>query len=194
MFPERLETDSLVLTRMSPDTVDVFDLYDLFAEGSDTARGVFEYIPQESFGTVNDAHEWIEVADDEWAERESARYVIARGEDTLVGAAVLDLEWDRRKGSIAVILARPFWGNGYAGECAEALMDLAFDRLALEVVTLGYDDGNDRSQAAIESLVDRLGGQYGGVVRNATDRGDEVVDAYTYSVTREQFRSASDGQ
>lgn len=77
-------------------------------------------------------------------------------------------------------------------EAARGLTVLAFDRLDLEVVTLGYDDGNERSKAAIESFVERVGGQYDGVRRNATPRGDDVVDAYSYSVTCEQYRADAD--
>lgn len=190
MFPERIETESVILTQLSLDDVDVFELYDIFGEGSEKARDVFEYIPQEPFSTVKNAHELLTQAATEWEERERARYAVYRPDETLVGVAVLSLEWDRQLGNLAVILARPYWGNDYAGECALALTELAFDRLALEVVTLGYDEGNDRSKAAIERFVDRVGGQYDGVRRNTTQRGDELVDAYNYSVTREQYRQA----
>lgn len=188
MFPERIETDSLVLSPLHPAHIDIFDLYDLFAEGTQNSQGVFEYVPQEPFTTVKDAQEWLTVGKREWEDRESARYAVSRPDQTLVGTAVLSLNWDFRKGSLAVLLARPYWGNGYAGECAMALTELAFDRLDLAVVTLGYDEGNQRSKAAIERFVNRIGGQYDGVVRNATQRGDEIVDAHDYSITREQYQ------
>lgn len=97
MFPERIERESVVLMRLAD--VDVFDLYDLFVDGSETARDVFEYIPQEPFATVEDARGWVTAAQIEWEERESARYAVCRSDDTLVGVAVLDLAWDRRVGS-----------------------------------------------------------------------------------------------
>ena len=188
MFPEQVETDSLDLIQMSLANVDVFGLYDLFGKESKGTEDVFEYIPQEPFTTIKDAQEWLAVAESEWEDRESARYLVFRSDGTLVGLTVLSLEWNRKKGDLAVILAKPYWGNGYAQECAMVLTELAFDRLDLEVVTLGYDEGNDRSKAAIESFIDRVDGQYDGVTRNATRRGNRVVDAHNYSVTKEQYR------
>lgn len=206
MFPETLETGSLVLGRFSPDHVDGFDLYDLFAEENDAA-GVFEYVPQEPFATPRDARDWLRDATGEWEEGSHAKYAVYvcdgydDGEDegdgqvgpeageTIAGVAALSPDWDRRKASLAVILAQPYWGRGYAGECAEVLAGVAFDGLDLEVATLSYDEGNERSKRAIEKFLDRFGGQYDGVRRNATPRGDEVVDAHDYGVTREQYRA-----
>jgi len=117
---------------------------------------------------------------------ETADVVLA---GTLGGLTAMVTKWERRKATLAVILTKPYWGNGYAGECAETLTEIPFERLDLELVELGYDEGNDRSKAAIESFIDRLGGQYDGVWRNATPR-DGVADNFRYSITREQYRNA----
>lgn len=193
MFPATIETDSLELRRLAPDSVDVFELYELFAAGTESTTAVFEHIPQEPFDTPKDAHDWLVDAAEEWDGGESARYgVHADGE--LVGTAGLNTVWEHRLGSLGVILDRPHWGQGYATECAEALTTLALDRLDLDLVTIGYDEGNERSKAVIERFVDRYGGQYDGVRRNGTVRGDEVVDTYDYSVTSEQYRAGVGGE
>lgn len=189
MFPATIETDSLTLVRLAPDEIDVHDLYDLFAAGTEAAAAVFEYIPQEPFETPKDAFDWLTDAAEEWDAGEGARYGV-RADDALVGTAALSTHWEHRLGSLGVILDRPHWGEGYATECAEALTELALEDLDLELITIGYDEGNERSKAVIERFVDRYGGQYDGVRRNGTVRGDEVVDAYDYSVTQAQYRAA----
>lgn len=193
MFPATLETDSLELRPLAPDSVETLELYELFAAGTEATAAVFEYIPQEPFETPKDAHDWLVDAAEEWDEREGAKYAASDAAGELVGIASLNPIWEHRVGSLGVILDRPHWGQGYATECAEALTELALDRLDLELVSIGYDEGNDRSAAVIERFVDRYGGQYDGVRRNGTVRGDEVVDTYDYTVTREQYRAAVGG-
>ena len=189
MFPDHVETDSLDLRQLATSEVDVFELYELFAARTDGVEGVFEYVPQEPYDTVNDASERIEKAESRWADGEQAQYgVYADGE--LAGYAGLFPEWERRSARIGFILGREFWGNGYAGEIATALTEVAFDRLDLELVTIGYEEGNDRSERAVEKFVDRVGGQYDGKLRNWTPLGDRVADHHRYSVSREEFEGA----
>ena len=49
-------------------------------------------------------------------------------------------------------LARPFWGRGYASEAAKAVMDLAFERLALTEVLAFTVAGNERSMRVMEKI------------------------------------------
>lgn len=193
MFPETLETDALVLARFCEDRVDVFDLYDLFAEGRPGAEGVFEYVPQEPYASVDEARRQLVEAEASWDDADSAQYAVYTADDDLAGYAGLFPEWERRMARIGFTLGRPYWGNGYAGECAAALTDLAFDRLDLEVVALDRADGNERSERAIEKFVDTVGGRYDGVLRNWRPVGDEVADHHRYTVTREQYRQSGRG-
>ena len=69
-----------------------------------------------------------------------------------------------------------------------ALTELAFNRLDLELVAIGYEEGNERSQRAVEKFIDVVGGQYDGVLRNWTPIGDEIADHHRYTVTQGQYQ------
>ena len=192
MFPERIETERLVLERFCHDNVDVFELYDRFAHGEDLDE-VFEYVPQSSYDAVKEAHERLDDAEENWAENEVAEYAVRPkdgepGAGELAGMTSLNCQWERRTGRLGLILAKPFWGRGYSGERAAALMELAFDRLDLELVTAGHNEGNENSKRAIERYVEDHGGQYDGVLRNWVPMGDEVADLHRSTVTRKQYR------
>lgn len=194
MLPETVETDSLVLRPLDADHVDPFDLYECYRASREGVGAVFEHVPQEPFDTPKDAHDWLVDAADEWDEAAAAKYgAFVRETGALAGTAALSLDWDRRGGSLGVILDRDHWGNGYAGECAMALAEVAFDRLDLETVTIGFETGNERSRSVVEEFVDSLGGRKEGVLRNATPIDDRLVDHHRYSVTREEWDRASDG-
>ncbi|PSQ48386.1 N-acetyltransferase [Halobacteriales archaeon SW_7_65_23] len=102
MFPEHIETDSLDLRQLSTSEVDVFELYELFAAGSDGVEEVFEYVPQEPYDTVKDASERLEKAESRWADGEQAQYGVFAG-DNLAGFAGLFPEWERRSARIGFI-------------------------------------------------------------------------------------------
>ncbi|OAQ52522.1 acetyltransferase [Natrinema mahii] len=188
MFPESLETDALVLEQFREERVDVFELYDRFAEGSEGTEDVFEYVPQEPYTSVKAARDPLIEAERSWDEAEAAQYAVYTADDTLAGYTGLFPEWDRRMARIGFLLGKQYWGNGYAGECATALIDLALDRLDLEVVAIDHAAGNERSKRAIEKVIDVRGGQYDGVLRNWLPIGDEVADHHRYTITREQYQ------
>jgi RimJ/RimL family protein N-acetyltransferase len=72
-------------------------------------------------------------------------------------------------------------------------MELAFDRLDLELATAGYQEGNEKSKRAIEKYVEVCGGQYDGVLRNWVPMGEEIDDLHRYTVTCEQWSEATSG-
>ena len=51
-----------------------------------------------------------------------------------------------------------------------------------------HEDGNEKSERAIEEFVETAGGQYNGVLRNRTPLYDEITDHHRYTVTREQYQ------
>lgn len=188
MFPETIETESLALRPLSESHVDPFELYELFAAKRTDVAEVFEYVPQEPYATVHDARERLRKAESKRDDGEAAQYAVYTADETLAGYTGLFLEWDRRTGRIGIILGTDHWGDGYAGECARALAALAFDRLDLDVVAIGHEEGNERSKRAIERFVDDLGGQYDGRLRNWTPLDDRIADHHRYTVTRDEYR------
>ena len=98
------------------------------------------------------------------------------------------IDWDRRTAILGVWLRKPFWGRGYSGERAAALMEIAFERLHLELVAVTHDAGNEKSRRAIEQYVERFGGRHDGLIRNAEVDGDGTpVDQHRYSISREEY-------
>lgn len=178
MFPETLETPSLTLRQFSPAHVDVFELYELF-----------EDVPQEPYGSVKEAHDQLSKAEETWNDGEAAQFAVYSSEDELAGYTGLFLEWGRRSGRIGFILGRPYWGRGYAGECARAMTDLAFDRLDLELVAIGYEEGNDRSKRARRTST-ASAGSTDGCLRNWTPLGDTVA-SHHHTVIRAEYRETT---
>lgn len=191
MFPETLESDRLRFERLSRETVDVFELYDVLGRNP-AADEIFEYLDTPPHRTVKETFEKAQTAETRFDEGESAKYVI-RPKSTeahagaVAGTAGLYPKWERRFATFGIILDKRFWGNGYSGERAAVFLDLAFERLDLDLVAVSYIDGNERSKRAIEKYVDRFDGQYDGLLRNWLAVEGEVYDCHRYSISRRQY-------
>lgn len=196
MFPEHVETERLRLERISHDSVDVFDLHELYGDGDD-AEELFEYWDSSPHRTVKETYDYVEEAERLWDEAEAAKYVIRpkEGEDgagVIAGTTGLYPDWERRSADFGVLLDRQFWGRGYAGERADALLSVAFDRLDLELVVASHIDGNERSRRAIGKYVERHDGQYDGLLRNWLPLADGVADVHRFTISRDQYLGAAE--
>ncbi|WP_435075903.1 GNAT family N-acetyltransferase [Halococcus sp. AFM35] len=198
MFPERIETDRLVLERLCHETLDVFEFYRVCsdADGEEDMAAVTRYMPWDPHETVNESKEFIDRCEKQWDEGEAATYAIRPrdGEDgagTFAGAGGLHLDWERRTARLGMWLRKRFWGRGYSGERAAALMEVAFERLDLDVVAVTHHAENDKSQRAIEKYVDTHGGRCEGRLRNWVPYGEGVADEYRYTITHEEYRAAT---
>ncbi|QRV15665.1 GNAT family N-acetyltransferase [Haloterrigena salifodinae] len=196
MFPERIKTERLHLERISHDTVDVFSLYEFYSTGDDTTE-MFEYWDSNPHETVKETYDYVDEAEQLWNEGEGAKYVIRplKGEDggeIIAGTTGLYPNWEKRSANLGIILDKRFWGRGYSGERADAILSVAFDRLGLELVVAAHVDKNEKSQRAIEKYVERYDGQYEGLLRNWHPQDDTVADVHRYTISREEYFEASD--
>ena len=196
MFPERVETDRLRLERISHDSVDVFELHELYADGDD-AEEMFEYWDSSPHETLKETSDYIDEAERLWDELDGAKYMIRprEGEDgagVVAGTTGLYPKWEKRSANLGILLDKRFWGRGYSGERADAVLSVAFDRLELELVVAAHVDGNEKSRRAITRYVERYGGRYEGLLRNWLPLDDTVADVHRYTISREEYLEATD--
>lgn len=196
MFPDRIETDRLHLERISHDTVDVFALHELYSDGEAT-KELFEYWGSSPHETVKETFDYVDEAERRWDEVDGAKYVIRpkKGEDgegVIAGTTGLYPDWEKRSANLGILLNKRFWGRGYSGERADALLAVAFDRLDLELVVAAHVDGNEKSRRAIEKYVERYDGQYEGLLRNWLPLTDTVADVHRFTISREEYFDATD--
>jgi RimJ/RimL family protein N-acetyltransferase len=195
MFPERLETERLELERLHRETVPVLDLYEVCS--APEMDEVTRYVPWDRYETPADAKEFLDLVEQQWEAGETATYAVSpkeseAGGGELAGLASLGCDWDRRLGSLGTWFRKRYWGRGYSGERAAALLELAFDTLDLECVQVTHEVGNEQSERAIEKYVERFGGRREGVLRNYAAYQDGTVhDEVRYTVAREEYEASA---
>ncbi len=193
LFPREIRTDRLRFVPLDHDSVDGIDLYEIHR--SPTMAETMRNLSQDPRETLRETWDALDHAETAWDDGNHAEYAVfpRDGEDgagEFAGVAGLMPQWDRRVVYFGLWLRKPFWGRGYSGERAAAMMRVCFDTLDADLVSAGYVPGNEQSKRAIEKYVDRFGGQYDGHFRNWIPGDDGARDLHTYSVGREQWADA----
>lgn len=205
LFPETVETDRLRLRRLSADLLDPLSAYDVYAPTrSETIAAETESLSFDPHRTPKATADFLADAAEKWESGEGAVYAVLPDDDPdaydgpavegrpYAGTTGLHLEWDRQVGGFGIHLRKPFWGRGYSGERAAALLDLAFDVLDLEVVAIPVHVDNENSRRAVARYVDRVGGRRAGPFRHAAVHADgTVVDRVRFSVGRDEYSDAA---
>lgn len=194
MFLETIETERLRLQGLAPNTVDPLALYEHVSESAPHIDEITYYLSWQPHESPKETHEFLADAREAWEKRESAQFVVRprEGEDgagEIAGGAGLDIDWGRQIGTLGVWLRKRFWGRRYSGERAEALIELAFEVLDLEIVAVTHHVDNDNSRRAIERYVARFGGHREGTIRNGL-QSDGPVDVVRYSISQEEYCDA----
>lgn len=193
-FPVRIETDRLCFERMSHENFDVEALVAFFTrdEWQDATK---EYMPWFRFEDEEDVVEFVDHAEQQWADGDRARYLLRSKEeaDAIVGTASFDPDWDRRCGGSDVVLAKPYWGRGYGTERGSVFVELTFEQYDLDAYATSCAVDNEPSRRMIETLVAKYNGHEEGVLRQfgALHPDGTVTDQHRFSITREEYEAAT---
>ncbi len=196
LMPATVETDRLRLERVEPDSPTALEMYDHWREGAPNIHETTEYVTWDPYSHPNGVAETLDRAAGRVDDATGAMYVIRPrdGEDgggEFVGTTGLSVDWDCRRGGLGIWLRKPFWGRGYSGERADALLHLAFDRLDINAVGVAHIVDNENSKRAITKYIERHGGRRAGRFRNfVTDNDGGVHDVHHYSVSQEEWAEA----
>ncbi|WP_435359249.1 GNAT family N-acetyltransferase [Haloarchaeobius sp. DFWS5] len=193
LFPATFETERLRYERLDRETVDLFDLYGVMSDPD--FELVARHISKKRHHTPKDTWDYLRESEEKWDDAERANWAMfpkndEDGAGEFAGVASLIPLWDRRTARLGIWLREEFWCRGYSGERADALVELAFDRLDLELVAAAHTTENEGSKRAIEKYVETWGGQYDGILRNWVVLDDEPRDLHRYTITREQYEDA----
>lgn len=116
---ERIETARLVLTR--PTAADAHAIFERY--GSDPA--VTRYLAWPTHRSVDDTRLFIDFSESEWSRSPAGPFLIlSKANGRLLGATGLSFDGSGAA-TTGYVLATDAWGQGYATEALQAMVDLA---------------------------------------------------------------------
>ncbi|WP_261134810.1 GNAT family N-acetyltransferase [Bacillus sp. Marseille-Q3570] len=120
-----------------------------------------------------DALSWIEHHLDNFNDNKSYEFAITdKGSGKLYGAIALTNNQKFNNGEIAYWIGEEFWGNGYATEAAQAIIQFAFDEKQYHKIFARYFNSNPASGRVMQ----KLGMKEEGVLIDHVRKEDHYVD------------------
>ncbi|KGR73582.1 GNAT family N-acetyltransferase [Ureibacillus manganicus] len=103
--------------------------------------------------SVEDAMTWIERHDDNFTKNRAFEFAITdRKTGDLYGAIALSNNEKFQQGEIAYWIGEEFWGNGFATEAAQAIIQFGFGEKKLHKIFARYFSSNPASGKVLEKL------------------------------------------
>ncbi|TDS86323.1 GNAT family N-acetyltransferase [Nesterenkonia aurantiaca] len=84
--------------------------------------------------------------------RESFTWAVTAGGEVLGACSVTITSAEHHRGELGYVLARRFWGQGYATEAADAVLGFAHEELGLQRVEATCRPGNIASQRVLRRI------------------------------------------
>lgn len=179
--PPRLETERLLLR-----AVDKADLPALLVVNGDD--DVTRYLPYTAWRDIADAEAWYRRISERHENGTAMQFAIVEKQlNTVIGSCLLfNLDDTSGHAEVGYVLGKAHWGSGYMREAVAALIDYAFDGLALRRVEAIADPRN----LASDRLLARLGFTREGHLRERWVMNGEVQDGYFYGLLRREWPPA----
>lgn len=174
---QTLKTSRLILRDWQPTDAD-----DLFEYAKDPDTG-----PNAGWQPHQTREESVKIIDyfmqenDVWA-------VVDQKDNKVIGSIGLHHDQHRRNENarmLGYVIAKAYWGRGYATEAAQAVLQYAFTSLDLELVSVMHFHFNLASKRVIE----KCGFRYEGTLRQAIQLFDgRITDDVCYSLLRREWQ------
>jgi len=101
-----------------------------------------------------------------------------------------DIDHHHRRAELGFLFARRHWGQGYAREAMEAVIDHGFGEMGLARLWARFHHGNEASKR----LLERLGFAYEGTLKSHITRDGARRDCHLYGRLRETWSAAKNGR
>jgi RimJ/RimL family protein N-acetyltransferase len=183
MLPEPIQTKRLLLRAPLLDDAPI--LYELLQE-KDIART-----------TANIPHPYPEDLAMQWIENK--RYIMQEGDaemgflitslehGNVLGGIGLRIDNEHQAAEVGYWIGKPYWGNGYATEALQAIIEYGFTQLNLNRIFADYQTDNLASRRVME----KCGMTFEGILRQHVIKWGEFKDLGVLSILREEFKQNS---
>jgi len=110
-----------------------------------------------------------------------------KSSNLLIGAISLQLSKANNLGELGYWIGVPYWSQGYCTEAGKAMLVYGFDTLGLNRIQARHIARNPASGRVMQ----KLGMQHEGTLRQSIFRWDRYEDAEIYAILREAFEELS---
>lgn len=179
--PSTMETERLEFERVSADLWD--EIHSLFSTVQDVER-VFRYCGWSPHEESSDTASYISDRTQEWDNRKRYEYVVYEKNGAAIGTTYLAPDRMFGQPELGLWLRKEAWGNRYAGEVVDRLLELGFEELGSDCIRAGCSVENTTSQTALARVFGNNGGVFEGTIQRPTRQW------HSFSLRREQYENS----
>lgn len=140
---------------------------------------VTRYMNIDSFSTLDEVTQIITLSNQLAEINQAIRYTIfIRNTNTIIGSCGFNyMDFENGRAEIGYDLGQDYWGEGYGSEAVLTLIDYWFRILDMNRVEAKVDPENSQSI----KLLEKLGFQFEGLLRQSERCREEYIDVRMYS-------------
>lgn len=174
-----LETDRLILRKMSPDDAEA-----MFAYASDPE--VTRYVTWETHRSIEDSRAFLELALGKYESGEEPDWgIVSKGDGRFVGACgIVGWETEHARAEVGFVLSREYWGRGLMSEAVRTMLSFGFERMGLNRIEARCVAENVASARVME----KAGMTHEGTLRQREYIKRAYRDMEIYSILSNEFR------
>ncbi|EON72586.1 GNAT family N-acetyltransferase [Lysinibacillus sphaericus] len=133
--------------------------------------------------SLNDALSWMEHHYDNFMGDQSYEFAVTdKDSGEVLGAIALSNNPSFNQGELAYWIGEPYWGNGYATEAAQAILQFAFKEKKLHKVFARYFSSNPASGKVME----KIGMEKEGTLKDHVMKDGKYEDLVYYGIIKEK--------
>ena len=142
MLEKEIKTERLIIK--SPQMDDAVELTELIND-----KSVVKWLSDIPFPyTVRHAEEFIERAQEKALKNESYNFMIFQNNKMIGGIGLT--EFRKRSCELGYWLGKKYWGNGFATEAVNGILDFGFNNLKRKEIYAAYKLGNEGSKRVLK--------------------------------------------
>jgi len=178
--PPTLHTQRLDLVKISPEHAE--DMYSYSCDPD-----VTRYLTWSCHSSVKETERYIKLLQKKYSSgvfndwglilKESGKFIGTCG--------FTSFDYEKNTGEIGYVLAKPYWGQGFAVEAARAVMEFGFDNFGLCGYCAKCIEGNDASMRVMQ----KLGMSFEGIYKNGMFIKGAYKTIIVYNVAKEKYYS-----
>ncbi len=144
--------------------------------------------------TGNIAHPYEDGMAEQWISGQAERFrngeavelaVTMRAEGCLIGAIGLHIHAEASRAELGYWIGKPYWGQGYATEAAQAVVQYGFEELGLNRICACHFGSNPASGRVMQ----KIGMAYEGCRRQHFCKWEVFEDCVDYAILRSEYES-----
>lgn len=141
MLMKEIRTERLLIK--TPEIDDKFELTQLIND-----KDVIKWLSEIPFPyTLSHAEEFIERSRERVLKQESYNFMIFQDKKMIGGIGLS--EFNNKSCQVGYWLGKKYWGNGFATEAVNGILDFGFKQLSLEEIFAAYKIDNDGSKRVL---------------------------------------------